>query len=521
MLERRDDRRVGFADMATGDELRFDELAMRIESIAADLHRRGLQPGDRVAMLTPPGVDLVAAVYGVWRAGGVTVVADRGLGLRGLGRAVRGSRPAWVVGPRRALMAARSLRWAPRATMIDVHELVGASPGPLPAVPEPADLAAILFTSGATGPAKGVRYLHRQLGEQRDALARTYAITADDRLVAAFAPFALYGPALGIATCLPDCDVTKPGELTADALDAACTRIDATLAFGSPAALANVIATATSLRPRPGLERLRVVFSAGAPVPAETLHDVARLAPNASLHTPYGMTEALPIADIDLVGIDAAMVDDPAGGVCVGPAVRGCCGTDRRSRPPSRSTNFRPAQTGEILVAAPWVSDGYLNLWATEAAARPDGADGDDGGGWHRSGDVGHVDAVGRLWVEGRLVHVITTVDGMVTPVPIERAVERGLPISRSAAVGVGPDGIQQLVVVLEDPGAPVGLASTDRTAAVRAMRRSSGRRRAERRCPARRHPPQRQDRPHGARRLGRRRTRRSPGPPSEVSVRS
>ena len=58
----------------------------------------------------------------------------------------------------------------------------------------------------------------------------------------------------------------------------------------------------------------------------------------------------------------------------------------------------------------------------------------------------------------------------MITPVPIERAVERGLPIARSAAVGVGPAGIQQLVVVLEDPAAPVGLASTDRTAAVRAL---------------------------------------------------
>ena len=184
-----------------------------------------------------------------------------------------------------------------------------------------------------------------------------------------------YGPALGIATCLPDCDVTKPGELTADALDAACTRIDATLAFGSPAALANVVATATSSGTRPGLARLRVVFSAGAPVPSETLHDVARLAPIASLHTPYGMTEALPIADIDLVGIDAATVDDPAGGVCVGPAVQGA--SVRIVDPASESLDPLPAgQTGEILVAAPWVSDGYLNLWANQAAARPDGDDG-------------------------------------------------------------------------------------------------------------------------------------------------
>ncbi len=121
--------------------------------------------------------------------------------------------------------------------------------------------------------------------------------------------------------------------------------------------------------------------------------------------------------------------------------------------------------TGEILVAAAWVSEGYAGLWATEHAARPASAE-----GWHRSGDVGHVDAEGRLWVEGRAVHVIHSVDGVVTPVPIERAVEQGLPIARSAAVGVGPPGRQQLVVVLEDSGADVGLADAGRTARVRSI---------------------------------------------------
>ena len=59
-------------------------------------------------MLTPPGVDLVAAVYGVWRAGGVTVIADRGLGLGGLGRAVRSTRPKFVIGPRQARLGVRN-----------------------------------------------------------------------------------------------------------------------------------------------------------------------------------------------------------------------------------------------------------------------------------------------------------------------------------------------------------------------------------------------------------------------------
>jgi olefin beta-lactone synthetase len=463
--ERRRDPTEAFVDEATGDSVSFAELARRVDGVAGELRRRGMEPGDHVAMLTPPGVDLVAAVYGVWRAGGVTVIADRGLGLRGLGRAVRSARPRFVIGPRRARLAAAVLRWAPNATRLDVAALVTAVAGTLPAPPAGAEPAAVLFTSGATGPAKGVRYLHAQLAAQRDALASTYAITADDRLVAAFAPFALYGPALGVPTALPDVDVTKPGELTADALDAACERIGATLAFASPAALANVTSTARPGAPRPGLDRLRVVFSAGAPVPSETLHAMAELAPTASLHTPYGMTEVLPVADIALDEIERAEADDPRGGVCVGRPVAGAevriaaLGFDADEMP----TELVPGTTGEILVRAPWVSDGYLGLWATQRAARP-GPVGD----WHRSGDVGHIDADGRLWVEGRVVHVIHAADGPITSVPVERVVERTLGLARVAAVGVGPNGRQQLVVVIEDAAAAEGLAGAALTASVR-----------------------------------------------------
>ncbi len=462
---RRDDATTAFVDLATDDSVTFAQLAQRIDAVASELHRRGLEPGDHVAMLTPPGIDLVAAVYGVWRAGGVTVIADRGLGLDGLGRAVRSTRPRFVIGPRQARLAAAALRWAPRATRLDIAELVSAKVGDMPTAPPADALAAVLFTSGATGPAKGVRYLHAQLAAQRDALAATYEITADDRLVAAFAPFALYGPALGISTALPDVDVTKPGQLTAEALDAACRRIDATLAFASPAALANVTASAHDGAAHRGLAGLRIVFSAGAPVPSETLRAVAQLAPNATLHTPYGMTEVLPVANIDLAAIERAELDDPRGGVCVGRPVAGAevriaaLGFDPDEVPPALDTGT----TGEILIRSPWTSAGYLGLWATERAARP-GASGD----WHRSGDVGHLDADGRLWVEGRAVHVIDTAGGPVTSVPLERLVERALGVTRAAAVGVGPTRGQQLVLVIEDPGATQGPADTDVAAAVR-----------------------------------------------------
>ena len=209
-----------------------------------------------------------------------------------------------------------------------------------------------------------------------------------------------------------------------------------------------------------------MVFSAGAPVPSETMRAIAALAPSASLHTPYGMTEVLPVADIDLTAIEQAEQDDPAGGVCVG---RPVAGAEVRIAPLGFDAEELPAEldvgtTGEILVRAPWVSDGYLGLWATQREARPGPA-----GDWHRSGDVGHLDALGRLWVEGRAVHVIHGPHGPITSVPVERLVERTLGLRRVAAVGVGPVGSQQLVVVIEDADADDGPAAADVADAVRA----------------------------------------------------
>ena len=471
IARRSDDGSVALFDAHRNQSLSFEGLSTAIDRMAGELARRGLEPGDRVAMLTPPGIDLVVAVYAVWRAGGVTVVADRGLGLRGLGAAVRSARPRWLIGPRSARFAARALRWAPRSRSLDIDDLRAADSsagGVLPDEPSADDEAAVLFTSGATGPAKGVRYTHRQLAAQRDALRDLYSIGRNDRLVAAFAPFALYGPALGIASALPDCDVTSPGELTATALEDACRAVDATMVFASPAALANVIATRAP-GSFPALAAVRLVLSAGAPVPAEVLRDVSALAPTAEMHTPYGMTEALPVADVELVDIESADRSSSRG-VCVGRPVDGAevriaaLGFDPLVGVPDA---LDEAETGEVLVRAPWVSAGYLGRWETERRARP-------GGGWHRTGDVGHVDESGRLWIEGRSVHVIHGVDGSITSVPVERAVERagldGVRSGRVAAVGVGPEGVQQLVVVIESAELSEGLAPNELAASVRAV---------------------------------------------------
>ena len=288
-------------------------------------------------------------------------------------------------------------------------------------------------------------YLHRQLQAQREALAALYAITPDDRLVAAFGPFALFGAALGIPSAVPDMDLTSPRTLTARALGDAATAVDATLVFASPAALTNLVATAADIGSTgaEALARVRLLLSTGAPVPAELLHEARRLLPVAEAHAPYGMTEVLPVADIDLAGLDDAGLGN---GVCVGRAVPGVelaiapLDADGAAGAPA------PAEadvTGEICVRAAHVKERYDRLWVTDDAATP-------GPGWHRTGDVGHVDAAGRLWVEGRLLHVVVTAQGPVTPVGIERRAESVPGVRRAAAVAVGPAGTAQVVVVVE-----------------------------------------------------------------------
>jgi acyl-CoA synthetase (AMP-forming)/AMP-acid ligase II len=183
-------------------------------------------------------------------------------------------------------------------------------------------------------------------------------------------------------------------------------------------------------------------MSAGAPVPVSLLEALGEVLPNADAHTPYGMTEALPVTDVSL----AELVEAGNGnGVCVGrplPRVEVALSPLSADGTADGALTDEPERTGEICVRAAHVKDRYDALWATERASSRDR-------GWHRTGDVGHLDDSGRLWVEGRLAHVISTPTGVVTPVGIEQRTERVEGVRAAAVVGVGPAGTQALVVVV------------------------------------------------------------------------
>jgi acyl-CoA synthetase (AMP-forming)/AMP-acid ligase II/pimeloyl-ACP methyl ester carboxylesterase len=465
-------------------------LSKRVRQLAAGLAMVGVKRGDRVSLLIQPGADLTAVLYACLRLGAVVVVADAGLGVKGLTRAVRGAWPDHVIGAPAGLAAATALGWPgqkistarylkPVRRSLDVAYSLGdlVSLGveeELPALPSPDDTAAVLFTSGSTGPAKGVVYTHGQLAAVVDALAATYGIGLGTGLVAGFAPFALLGPALGARSVTPDMVVTSPKTLTATAVAAAVAAVEATVVFLSPAAISNVVATAGALTDgdRAALGGVKDFLSAGAPVSERLLTAASDLMPGATAHTPYGMTEGLLMTDITLEGIrEAQLTLGGPGGVCVGrPAattrVR-ISALDEDGDATGELTDA-PLVTGEIVVSAPHVKDHYDALWLTERESRRGAVAGER---WHRTGDVGHLDEQGRLWVEGRMPHVIVTADGVVTPVGPEQRFESVFEVARAALVGIGPRGEQQLVAVIETvpPANRVSLASSQLASAVRA----------------------------------------------------
>jgi olefin beta-lactone synthetase len=273
-------------------------------------------------LLIPPGPDLIAVVYALWRIGATAVIADTGLGVRGLRRAIGSAGVQHVIGIPRGLTFARTLKIeGERISTRELPALCAQRHEP-PPEPSPHSEAVVVFTSGATGPAKGVVYRQVHIERTRDAIANTYGIGDDDALVAAFAPWAVLGPALGIASAIPDMDVTKPRTLTAAALADAVIAVDGTFTWASPAALRSVVQTSGVLlaEQRSALARLRLVLAAGAPVSIDLLNQTAEIFPGARIGTPYGMTEVLPVCHVDRDDIVAA---GRGNGVLVGSPIEG------------------------------------------------------------------------------------------------------------------------------------------------------------------------------------------------------
>ena len=445
-----EDRREDTSPVYDGPDgvLSWADLDRRSSIGASALQAAALRPGDRVSLLVPPSCDLLVAAGSVWKAGGVPVVADASAGMRQLRRLIRAAAPRYVVGTRATLAAATVLRFAPGAHRVSVEPTPGAlalePPGAVatdlaPVTVGPSDVAAIVHTSGATGPAKAVRYTHGALAAQRDVVGPLFGMQAGDAFTTSFGPFMLLAPSLQMTCVRPDFPVDEPSALGFDELTAATARAHVTVAWLSPASARRIVETAGG-RQAP----IDLVMLAGAPIPPALVAGV-RTVTGADVRTPYGMTECLPVTD----GTDPE-ASGPLGGNSTGRPVPGCSVLVTALDDPSACL---PEGTwGELLVHAPWMFDGYDAAWTADADTWAE----HDGRRYHRTGDVGYLHD-GLLVHLGRRRHVIDTPGGPLASVALEEPVRAAL--GRSvAAVGVGPSGRQVLCIVLDAPG-PLAVA--------------------------------------------------------------
>lgn len=449
----------------------FTELNERADRIACGVRSLGVPAGARLALLVKPGIDFVALVFGMLRAGVVIILIDPGMGRRNLIQCLADAEPEGFIAIPLAQMVRAAFRrrfpksrwyvtvgprwWFGGLTLAELerHGSGNKSDSQLPMTAAD-DPAAIIFTTGSTGPPKGVLYLHRNFDRQVEQIQSHYGIAAGNVNLACFPLFGLFNAAMGVTTVFPDMDCSRPATADPRNIVAAIHDHGATQSFASPAVWRKVAAHCVLHGLR--LPTLREAYSAGAPVPPQVVHQmVSVMAEEGRMHTPYGATEALPVSTIDSEEIESGTRAAWAGGygTCVGRMFSGIeyrvirivdgpiCTIDRAETLPAR-------QIGELIVRGPVVTPRYVTRVEANATAKIHDVAG--GGTWHRMGDAGYLDEEGRFWFCGRVAHRVVMKDQTLYTDPVEGIFNQVEGVARSALVGVGPRGEQRPVVVIE-----------------------------------------------------------------------
>ena len=444
---------------------------------ARGLREYGIEAGTRTALMLTPGLDFFAMFFAMFKAGVVPVLIDPGIGMKPLKQCLAEASPKAFIGVTKAQFARKVLGWAKESceqvitagpkfglggiNLKGLRKLGSRSSGEMLHVPDPQDMAAILFTSGSTGLPKGVIYRHRHFSAQVEMLKNAFGIQAGEVSLPTFPPFALFDPAMGMTTVVPQMDPTRPAKANPELLVKAINDFKVTNIFGSPALLDTLSRYVVAHGKR--LESVTRVISAGAAVPIRTIRRMERaLYQDAEIHTPYGATECLPVSSISARQMTPKIQDmsESGDGVCVGRPVepnhvRIIKISDMAFNDFSETTEMPPGMPGEIVVSGPSCTDSYWKRDSDTSMAKISDANGTT---WHRMGDAGIMDGKGRLWYCGRVSQRIETGQEVLFADQCEAVFNQHPDLVRSAVVGVGARGAQIPVLCIEVKGklAPV-----------------------------------------------------------------
>ena len=387
-----------------GATVAYGELDRRAGSAAALLRERGVEPGDRVALLIGNGVPFVAAWLGTLRLGAVVVPLN----------------PLLAPPEVEARVAASGARLLLREDDLEerppLAEIAARGAG---------DAAVILYTSGTSGRPKGAILTHGGIHAAARNAALALALGPDDVMLGA-APFShVLGQSTGlVSTFLAGAAVAVVRRFEAEQTLATMTATRTTILLGVPAMC---IALSQAARSAAELPPVRIAHVGGAAVPVEVARDFERTF-GGEVYEGYGLTE--------LSGIATTYVQGQ-------PRKPGSVGM------PLGGTELRIGELGEVQFRGPSVIPGY---WQDPQATAETFTD----DGWLRTGDVGRLDEDGYLFLVDRLKDLIVRGGYNVFPREVEEALYAHPAVLEAAVVGV-PDerlGEEVAALVVLRPGA-------------------------------------------------------------------
>ncbi len=479
-LHRQAGERTGALALVTGRDgdyrrWTFGEILAASNRFARALENQGVGRGDRVMLMVRPSMEFICLSFALFQLGAVVILIDPGMGYKNLLRCIGAVRPRVLVGLPRVQLFAR-LFPKPFAT-VRTRICVGPSLGLLgrtlaaisrgvapeftPVTVAPEDLAAIIFTTGSTGPPKGVRYTHGIFSTQLGMIRDYFGIGPEDVDQPGFPLFGLFATALGAAAVIPDMDPTRPAQVDPARFIRSIQDWQVSYSFGSPA-IWNVVS-------RYCIEQgitlpVRKILMAGAPVSGELIERVQKImAPQGTIYTPYGATESLPTTCI--TGREIVEQTWPltrtGHGTCVGRPLPGMEvaviePVEGKIESWADCHVLEQGRIGEIVVKGPVVTPGYDHNEVETGLAKIR----DNNTLRHRMGDMGYLDDQGRLWFCGRKAHRVLSADGPMYTICCEAIFNEHPQVRRSALVGLGPAGSQEPVLIVE---LQTTVADTDR----------------------------------------------------------
>lgn len=434
------------------ERLSYRELDAQSDRYAAGLRRIGIDRGVKTVLMVKPGPELFVLAFALFKVGAVPVIVDPGMGVgrmmhcyREVGaeafigvpaaHCMRVLNPGVFGGLKARVTVGRRWFWGGHT----LADLDAGEPDQVPAEIDEDDLLAINFTTGSTGPAKGVEYTHRTLVAMAQEVERTHGHCAEDVSLASVPLFGLLDLLVGATAVLAPLDPTRVADADPAALADVMARFEVTTMFASPALLRPLTEyLAETGRTLPALRR---VIAGGAPVTDSVVHGARTvLGPDVQLMTTYGATEVLPISSITAAEIlDRTRKLTHIGyGTCVGRPVPGIEArtvriTDEPMLQWTDTLRAAPGNVGELVVAGLFVSNRYHGSPVNDIRAKIH----DDGRRWHRTGDLARIDAEGRIWFCGRKSHRVDSTDGTLFSVCCEGVFNAHPEILRTALVGM------------------------------------------------------------------------------------